>query len=109
MKSHVSAESMIREHLLEIVLIESDDEHDEDAGEHAEHLEDDGQPVTLLLLVGGERVGVTRGQLGHHVHQRHVQEYPCNIDCIEEFYFEENRARRAYEKREISNIVFTVF
>ena len=43
---------MIREHLLEIVLVQSDGEHDEDTGEHAEDLEDDGQPVTLLLLVG---------------------------------------------------------
>ena len=68
---------MIRKHLLEIVLVESDGEHDEDTGGHSEELEDDGQPVGLLLRVGGDGVRVTRGQFGHHVDQGHVQKYPC--------------------------------
>ena len=59
------------------MLVESDGEHDEDTGEHAKHLEDDCQPVTLLLLVGGDWVRVTGGQLWHHIHQGHVQKYPC--------------------------------
>ena len=41
------------------MLVESDGEHDEDTGEHAEHLEDDCHPVTLLLLVGGDWMRVT--------------------------------------------------
>lgn len=59
------------------MLVESDGEHDEDTGEHAEDLEDDGQPVALLLLVGGDWVGVAGGELRHHVHQGHVQKYSC--------------------------------
>lgn len=59
------------------MLVESDGEHDEDTGEHAEDLEDDCHPVTLLLLVGGDGMRVTRGQLRHHIHQGHVQKNPC--------------------------------
>ena len=62
------------EHILQIVFIESDGEHDEDAGEHPQDLEGQPQPVGLLLLAGGYWMGVARGQLRHHVHQRHVQE-----------------------------------
>ena len=65
------------EHILQIVFIESDGEHDEDAGEHPQDLEGQPQPVGLLLLAGGYWMGVARGQLRHHVHQGHVQEDAC--------------------------------
>ena len=65
------------EDLFEIVLVESDGEHDEDPGEHAEDLQDDGKPVRLLLLVGGYWMRVAWWELRHHVHQSHIQEDPC--------------------------------
>ena len=39
-----------------------------------DHLQEEGQPSRLLLMVFGNRVSVPRGQLRHHVHQSHVQE-----------------------------------
>ena len=66
-----------REYFLEIVFVERDGEHDEHPREHPQHLQHQRQPVGLLLPVGGDGVGVAGGELGHHVHQRHVQEDAC--------------------------------
>ena len=38
------------------------------------YLECETQPVSLLLLVGGDWMGVARGELRHHVDQGDVQE-----------------------------------
>ena len=54
--------------LLEEMFKESDDEHDRDPHGHPEKLEDETDQISSLRFTL-EWVGVTRGELRHHVHQ----------------------------------------
>ena len=62
--------------LLEEMFEESDDKHDGDPQGHPEQLKDETDEVPSLLF-SLQWVSVARGELGHHVHQRHVQEDAC--------------------------------
>ena len=42
------------------MLVESNGQHDEDTGEHAQHLQGQTEPVGLLLLVRRDGMGVER-------------------------------------------------
>ena len=47
-----------REDILEVVFIEGNHEHDEYACGHSEDLQEESQPVRLLLLAAGDWMGV---------------------------------------------------
>ena len=56
------------------MLIQGNEQHDGHPHGHPQHLQDNLQPVTLVLLVLGDGVRVARRQFWHHVHQSNIQE-----------------------------------
>lgn len=59
---------LVHKHFLEIVLVHGDEQHDAEAGSHAEELQQKlGCLAAVLGPVGGR-------QLGDHIHQRNIQE-----------------------------------
>ena len=56
------------------MLVQSNHQHDKNPCRHPQYLQYQPHPVSLLLLVGGYGVRVTRAELRHHVHQSNVEE-----------------------------------
>lgn len=65
---------LILKHFLEIMFIESNDQHDSNPSHHSDDLQSQFHQVQVCLCVMWEWMRVTRVQFWHHVHQGDVQE-----------------------------------